>query len=162
MDRHRIGAGGTSVKGKKAAGILFTDGKSILLLKRAGEGDHIDKWGLPGGKAKEGETEIGNAVRETLEETGVKTIPGYRFNSMITKNGKQKFTTFFYHVAKPFDVHLSKEHSESKWADFDALSSLDLHPKLKEHIPDFLRIIRRKMTNFSEWVMITESINNLI
>lgn len=162
MKHQRIGKGGTKVKGKKAAAILFTDGKSILLLKRAGEGDHVGTWALPGGKSEEGETEIGCAIRETLEETGLDSIPGYRFDSMSTKNGRQKFTTFFYRVPKLFDVHISKEHSGWKWVPFDDLGSIKLHPKFKESLPDYLHLIKKKTHSFNEWVSLTDAIHFLI
>lgn len=161
MKYHRIGEGGTKVNGKKAAAILFTDGKSMLLLKRSGEGDHIDTWALPGGKGKDHETEIGTAVRETREETGLDSIPGYRFDSLTTHNGRQKFTVFFYKVREPFDVKISKEHSEWNWVGFDELPKMKLHPKFKESLPDYLHKIRKKTHSFSEWASITETIDLL-
>lgn len=156
MSYHRIGSQGEKVWGKKAAGILFTDGKSMLLLKRAGEGDNIGKWALPGGKAKDKESDIQTARRESMEETGVKSIPGYRIDSLITKNGQQKFTGFVFRVDKPFDVELSKEHSEYKWAPLDEVAKMELHPKFKEKLPEYLGIIRRKVKTFSEWCSITK------
>jgi mutator protein MutT len=136
---------------KKAAGIVFTDGRSILLLRRAGEGEHIGTWALPGGKNKNNETEIANAVRETKEETGIDAIPGARFDSMSVKNGPKKFTTFLYWVEEPFAVQLSKEHDGSRWVPFQELKGIDLHPKLKESLPDYLHSIRKKTRSFQEW-----------
>jgi len=161
MRGHRIGEGGTKVHGKKASAILFTDGKSMLLLKRSDCTDNNGTWALPGGKAKDGETEIGTAVRETREETGLDSIPGYRFDTMTTRNGKQKFTVFFYKVAEPFDVQVSKEHSEWKWIDFGDLSGTDLHPKFREALPEYLYKIRKKTRSFSEWVSLTEAADHL-
>lgn len=144
---------------KKAAGIVFTDGKSILLMKRAGEGEHIGTWALPGGKAKDGETEIGNAIREVKEETGLNSIPGYRFDSASNKEGTHKFTTFFYRVTKPFDVTLSSEHSEFKWVDVDKVESMDLHPKVRKSMPEYIGKIRHKTTSFREYVENREQLN---
>lgn len=158
MGYHRIGDGGTKVWGKKAAGILFTDGKSVLLLKRAGEGDNIGKWALPGGKGRDGETEIHTACREAREETGLASIPGHRIDSMSTKNGQQKFTTYIYRVNEPFEVTLSKEHSESKWVPFDEVLRMELHPKFRDAFPEYLRMIRKKITSFSEWSQLTDII----
>lgn len=157
-DKHRIGYKGEPVSGKKAAGILFTDGKSILLLKRAGEGANIGKWSIPGGKSHENETEINNARRETMEEAGLKSIPGDRIDSHVVKNGHHKFSTFIYRVSKPFEVKLSKEHSEHKWVPFDEISKMELHPKFKKSLPELMRLVRKKITNFSEWCQITEYI----
>lgn len=158
----RIGANGTNVKCKRAAGIVFTDGKSILLLKRAGDCDHSGTWAPPGGKNKSGETDIGAATRESQEEAGLKSIPGYRFNSMVTKNGKQSFTTYFYHVKSPFEVNLSNEHSDHKWANIDDLKSMDLHPKFKDNLPECLQIIRKKTQSFSEWMAMSDLAKKLV
>jgi 8-oxo-dGTP pyrophosphatase MutT (NUDIX family) len=162
MKHFRIGSGGTKVDGKSAAAILFTDGKSMLLLKRAGEGDHIGTWALPGGKAAKGETEIGTATREAREETGLASIPGFRFDSLTTHNGKQKFTVFFYKVQEPFSVTVSKEHSESAWVRFDEIRDYKLHPKFKEHLPDYLHKIRRKTQTFEEWAALTDAIKSCL
>lgn len=154
----RIGAGGSNVKCKNAAGIIFTDGKQILLLKRTGDCDHSGTWAPPGGKNKEGETDIGAATRESREEAGLDSIPGYRFNSLVTKNGKQKFTTYFYHIEKPFDVNISHEHSSFKWTNISDLPSMELHPKFKNNLPECLQIIRKKIQTFNEWAEITNVI----
>lgn len=147
----RIGSGGSSVKGKKAAGIFFTDGQKVLLLKRSEEGDHGNTWALPGGKSKEGETEIGTAIRETKEETGLDKIPGYRFDSLSSQNGHQKFTAFLYRVPNPFDIEISHEHTDWEWVSLNDLKNKDLHPKFKENIPRYLQAIRKKIHTFSEW-----------
>jgi 8-oxo-dGTP pyrophosphatase MutT (NUDIX family) len=156
---HRIGSGGDKFYGKKAAGILFTDGRSMLLLKRAGEGDHIGTWALPGGKGKEGETDIGNARREAMEETGLDAIPGHRFDSLTKRDGRHRFTTYLYRVGKPFDVTISHEHSDYKWVPIDEVSKLDLHPKFRECLSEFLRMIRKKVTTYAEWRTITDEMN---
>lgn len=156
----RIGSGGTSVKGKKAAGIFFTDGQSVLLLKRSDEGDHGSTWGLPGGKSKDGETEIGTAIRETKEETGLSTIPGFRFDSLSSQNGHQKFTAFLYRVPNQFNVNLSHEHTDWDWIPLDELSSVDLHPKFKENVPRYVRAIRKTIHSFQEWGQFTTQFGN--
>lgn len=135
---------------KKSAGIVFTDGTSILLLKRS-QGNNYGTWGIPGGKSKDGETEIGNAIRETKEETGLKIIPGERFDSINNKTNNKKYTTFFYKVDEPFPIKLNEEHSSYKWVKFEDLKDYKLHPKLKMQLPDFLRKIRKKVANFNEW-----------
>jgi 8-oxo-dGTP diphosphatase len=147
----------------KAAGVLFTDGESVLILKRAGEGKNVGTWGLPGGKAKNSETEIETAHRETREETGLDTIPGQKFDS-ISNDGDAKnamFTAFFYRVPEPFDIEISKEHSDWKWIPISDLKSEKLHPKFRENLARYLTSIRRKITSFSEWSKITTIINEL-
>jgi 8-oxo-dGTP pyrophosphatase MutT (NUDIX family) len=155
---NRVGHGGEPVKGKRASAILFTDGKAMLLLKRSEEGDHGGTWALPGGKHKDGETDIGTAMRETKEETGLDSIPGQRFDSAESPNGRQKFTVYFYH-SEPFGINLSKEHTDWDWIPFDKLSQVDLHPKFKEQLPRYLKIIGRKTHSFTEWVAIRRVIS---
>jgi len=159
MKFHRFGKGGTKVKNKQAAGILFTDGDSVLLLKRSNESDNPETWCLPGGGAKKGETKIGTAIRETKEETGLDSIPGRRFEALVNKDGRKTFTTFLYSVQKQFDVEkLSDEHSDWKWVSFDEMKNTELHPKFKDALPRYLSVIRRKLTSsFKEWVRIRDA-----
>lgn len=157
MKNSRIGSGGSKTKGSSGAAIFFTDGSSVLLLKRSDSGDNPDTWALPGGTAKAGESAIGTAIRETKEETGLDSIPGYRIDSLDTQNGRQKFTVFIYRVGNHFDIDLSHEHTDWDWVGFDKLSDKPLHPKFEEHIDRYLRVIRRKIGSFDEWVNFTES-----
>ena len=159
MKYHRIGEGGNKVKGKKAAGIFFTDGQKVLMLKRRKEDNGT--WALPGGHTKDGESQIGAAIRETKEETGLDSIPGYRFEDFTSTDGRKKFTCYMYRVSKPFDVvELSEEHTDWEWSDLEQLSSMDLHPKFRENLPRYLKSIRRKVKTFSEWSKITFMIEN--
>lgn len=155
MKYHRIGEGGSKVKGKKAAGIFFTDGKKVLMLKRREEDDGT--WALPGGKAHKGESQIGAAIRETKEETGLESIPGYRFEDFTSHNGRKIFTCYMYRVRDTFDVTLSEEHTDWEWMDLDDLDSQNLHPKFRESLPRYLKSIRRKAQSFSEWSFLHES-----
>lgn len=155
MNYHRIGENGSKVGGKRSAGILFTDGKSILLLKRAGNCRHSGTWAFPGGHGREGETPINTAIREAREETGLKSIPGYRFDSMTSQDGHKHFTTFLYRVTDPFDCEISEEHSGWEWVPFDELSKTNLHPKVGENIERYLKAIRRKTRSFVEWAYLT-------
>lgn len=142
---HHIGSGGRRYWGDKGAGILFTDGASILLLKRAKEGasaDHGETWGIPGGKTEQGESPIDTAVRETKEEAG--NVEGTRFAQFDERDGRHVFTVFLYKVRNPFEIKLSNEHTESKWISLQELRNFPLHPKFEEHLPYYLKAIQRK------------------
>lgn len=54
-----------------AAGTLTTRGDSVLLIKRGVE-PGLGLWGLPAGYAEAGEDPQETAIRETLEETGIR------------------------------------------------------------------------------------------
>ena len=151
--KHRIGDKGKPVANKRGAGIFFTDGTHVLLLKNA-SGSHKDTWSLPGGGAKKGESDIGTAMRETKEETGLESIPGYRFDSLASQDGHKRFVTFMFRVGKQFEVDLSSEHTEWEWVAFDDLTSKPLHPKFEANLQRYLKATHRKVRNFTEWAQI--------
>lgn len=157
MKYRRIGENGSRVKGNRGAAILFTDGKSLLLLKRS-EGSHQGTWDLPGGGARDNETDIGTAIRETKEETGLDEIPGYRFESFVSHDGRKKFTVFLFRVSEQFTVEVNKEHSDWEWTSIGSLANKSLHPKLEDNLSRYLKAIRRKVRTFNEWSQITDLI----
>jgi 8-oxo-dGTP pyrophosphatase MutT (NUDIX family) len=138
--------------GKKGAGIFFTDGEKVLLLKRSKKGDNGGTWGLPGGKAQEGETILGTAMRESKEECG--NVEGNRFDSLETVDGCHHWTTFFYQVNGPFDCKLSDEHTKWEWVSLDDLDAYDLHPKLSKEIGRYMKVIGRRFQglSFRDWL----------
>ena len=151
---HRIGQKGERFWGRRGAGIFFTDGKQVLLLKRSSKGDNAKTWGLPGGTAKEGETEIGTATRETREECG--TVQGRRFDSLVEENGHHHWTTFFFKVESTFDCKISDEHTESRWVPFDKIEELTLHPKLQASWDRHMSVVNKhfhKNLGFREWLV---------
>ena len=137
---------------KNSAGIFFTDGKKVLVLKRSSDSDNPNTWSLPGGGRKGNETNIETAIRETKEEAGLKSIPGHCFDSLAEKADGKNFTAFLYKVENVFDVNLSKEHTDWKWVDLNDLLELNLHPKFKEQVPKYIEKIRKKSKTFSEWI----------
>jgi 8-oxo-dGTP diphosphatase len=148
-----IGKGGKRYWGKRGAGVVFTDGERILLLRRKGGGaaDHEGKWCIPGGKAEAGELPIDTARRECKEEIG--NFEGVRFAQFDEKDGQHVFTVYLFKVDKPFSVHLSEEHDEWEWVRLEGVHKLPLHPEFAQHFPYYLKAIKRKFeTNFSEWL----------
>ena len=150
----RIGKNGNKYWGSKGAGIFFTDGKKVLLLKRAEQGDNMGTWCLPGGKVEEGETLIDAARRESKEECG--RVEGNRFEDLREIDGNHVWTSFFFKVKKPFKCKLSDEHSDWKWFDLDKLDKVNLHPKLKDNLDRHLKIVNKKFNiiNFKEWIQL--------
>jgi len=138
----------------RAAGIVFTDGFHILLMKRS-ECENEHTWDLPGGHSKANETPIETAERETKEETGIKKIPGEFFNHF--KN--DGYTTFFCNVKKTFKIKVNKEHSEYNWVKFKDIKNKNLHPKLKLSMKKILKIIKKNIKKFNEWVVLKNEEN---
>jgi 8-oxo-dGTP pyrophosphatase MutT (NUDIX family) len=155
---HRIGKNGRRYWGTEGAGILFTDGKQVLLLKRA-IGDNKQTWGMPGGKLKKGELDIDGAIRESKEECG--HAKGRRIAKFVEKDGMHRWATFIYKIDKPFKCRLSKEHNAWKWYNLKQLENITLHPKLRENLDSYLKLIKRKFNQFKsfrEWVDLRDKI----
>lgn len=159
---HRIGSGGKRYWHQSGAGILFTDGKSILLLKRKEPSDNANTWGIPGGGARKGETPIATAWRETKEECGANP-QGYQFEKFHQKDGHHNFHVFLYRVPKTFDCTLSDEHSDSKWIPINDLDNYELHPKMAENLSVYKRAISKRYpsNSFSEWFTTRKSLDGL-
>jgi len=157
---YRIGKDGRKYWGKKGAGILFTDGKHILLLRRAGNSDHKNTWGLPGGKSKKGESAISTAKREAKEEIGP-YFNGSNFGSVEDRDGRHLFTVFLFKIQRPFLVKLSKEHNKAEWVAIKDLNKYKLHPRFKENLDRYLKAISREFKHleesFSNWLSVNES-----
>lgn len=150
---HRIGKNGKRYWGRLGAGILFTDGQKVLLLKRDSSSDYPGHWCIPGGRAKEGESPIDVAHREAKEECG--NVEGHRFAHFHDKDGSHHFHTYLMAVDSPFDVRLSKEHDASEWVILNKVLDMKLHPKFKESWESYLRAIDKKFPkkiSFSEWL----------
>ncbi|OWK39540.1 DUF2213 domain-containing protein [Fimbriiglobus ruber] len=108
----------------RAAGVLFTDGQSVLLLKRAGKEHEDGTWAFPGGKLEGEETPEQAAIRESYEETGLKAANLEQIDR--TDNGEVEFTTFLARLDKT-DPILNDEHTGFVWADLASLPQ-PLHP----------------------------------
>lgn len=131
------------------AGVFFTDGEKVLLLKR-GDGDHKGKWGLPGGKIEEGESPMDAASRESKEECGA-PARGTKFGRLEEKDGTHSWTTFFFRVKTMFKCKLSKEHTDYKWVDIGEIDKMDLHPSLRNNLSRHISLVVNKR-GFKEWL----------
>jgi len=159
---HRVGKNGEKYWGLRGAGMIFTDGNSMLLLKRSDKCDNAGRWGCPGGKTRENETLLGTAQRETREEIG--HLPkANRITQFDSKDGHHVFRTFICAVPERFDCELSDEHDDSHWFPLDDLKDVDVHDKMKKKITDIVRVIKdnfkldkNEMSGFAEFVSLSE------
>ena len=151
---HRIGKDGRKYYGMSGAGVFFTDGKSVLLLRRKEPSEHAGKWGLPGGKSEKGETSLNTAHREAREECGLDRIPGTRFASFEEQDGRHRFFVYCYSVDAPFKCRISKEHDQFEWVPLSELSKYPLHPRLTKQIPAYRKAVARRFPpkKFTEWL----------
>lgn len=138
-----------------AAGVLAVDEEGRLLLQRRRDtGD----WAIPMGRMELGETPAQCAVRETLEETGVEvevtgllgiySDPGY-----IVAYDDHADPTQFGEVRQEFEITLvgrpvsgapaaNEEASDVGWFYPGELSDLEIHPRMRQQLADYLAGVR--------------------
>jgi 8-oxo-dGTP pyrophosphatase MutT (NUDIX family) len=102
-------------------GMVFNANKEILFIRRN------SKWDLPKGKLEKGESYEQAAVRETMEETGVKDLQVKRFimktYHVFKRNDKFRLkVTYWYEMYTEYEGELVPEGSEGikkvKWKNF--------------------------------------------
>ncbi|HQW83608.1 MAG TPA: NUDIX domain-containing protein [Ferruginibacter sp.] len=98
-----------------AGGIVQNEKKEILFIKRLG------KWDLPKGKIEKSEKQEDCALREVMEETGVKDL------FLKKKIGET------YHVYDEYGKHFLKT---SHWFHLTCSSNQQLLPQLEENITE--------------------------
>lgn len=135
----------------RGAGILYTDGKEILLLFRSAEASaHPNTWAPTGGRIEKGEDVLEAAKRESREEIG--TLQGKQIAKF-----NDAFIMFIFKVTKPFDVRLNKEHTKYKWVKLDEVEGLKLHPNFKKEWPNYRQAIEKSKRSFKEWLNVNHS-----
>lgn len=105
------------------AGIVFFDGKKVLLLKKNNK-----RWVFPGGKPIQGETPKETAKRESQEEIG--TCPGDIVAELMFEIDNRTFYSYVSKVQKPFDIEISDEHIDYTWIDYNKIKELKLHKNI--------------------------------
>ena len=133
------------MKKSSVCGIIVNN--HILLLKRQFREGKSNGWCLPGGKQdpEDGSDEI-TAIRETLEETGIKiNLPTYVGNSP-SKNEEFDVSVFYTVMGERQPVTLSKrEHSNYDWVPLDWL--LVYEEYLAGNTKEFIKLI---LQNFGD------------
>jgi len=152
---HRIGKDGTKYWGQRGAGMLFTDGHNILLVKRSKKCDNAGTWANVGGKVEENETFLGAAQRESKEEIG-KLPTAHRIGEIENKDGHHIYKLYVCLVNKQFGCKLNDEHDDYGWFNEDEIKDMHLHPKLKQIMPQILNMIKSKpksrpMSGFAQY-----------
>lgn len=105
-----------------AGGLVYNKNKDILFIRRN------KKWDLPKGKIEKGETYREAAVREVMEETGIKdlVIQSYLTTTyhIFTRNNKFKLkVTYWYEMYSEYEGELIPQQNEGikkvKWKNFE-------------------------------------------
>jgi phosphoglycolate phosphatase-like HAD superfamily hydrolase/ADP-ribose pyrophosphatase YjhB (NUDIX family) len=114
--------------------LIFNSRREVLMIRTH---KWSDKWGIPGGKIKGGETAEEALRRELLEETGL-TIRDIRFvlvQDCVRSREFYKKAHFvllnYTCVAEDGPVTLNEEAEESRWVTFEQAQTLPLNQPTK-------------------------------
>lgn len=138
-----------------AAGVLAVDDEGRLLLQRRRD---TGQWAIPMGRMEIGETPTECAVRETLEETGVRVEPTgllgiYSDPDYIVAYDDHGDPTRYGEVRQEFEITLigrpvsgeptaNDEADAVRWFLPAELPTLDIHPRMRQQIGDYLAGVR--------------------
>jgi bis(5'-nucleosidyl)-tetraphosphatase len=124
----------------------------LYLLLQTSYGEH--HWTPPKGHVDPGETEMTTAIRETVEESGLKKgdLKIYEDVKRILNykvNGKPKVVTYWLAelVNPQAKVKLSEEHQDYKWLNIDEACVYGKYPDLQESLKYFDNYIRSNKLN---------------
>ncbi|MEM3585530.1 MAG: bis(5'-nucleosyl)-tetraphosphatase [Candidatus Woesearchaeota archaeon] len=101
--------------------VFYREGNSRLYLILKHRKGHFD---FPKGHVEAGESEEQTALREILEETGLRVtlLNGFRktisYKYIKNNQASQKEVVFFLAEAHSKDVKISEEHEQFLWLDF--------------------------------------------
>ncbi len=116
--------------------------QQVLLIKQFA---HHDRWGVPKGHVNEGEDLQTCAVREVLEETGVRVRLGPQLPDVhVTASGERKTVKTWFATAVGSDVpninDPDSEVADARWFDLDDLPEVVAYQRtLLQGAVDILR-----------------------
>ncbi|HKC26581.1 MAG TPA: NUDIX hydrolase [Jatrophihabitans sp.] len=111
-----------------AAGLLVTDGASVLLQHRAAWTHEGDTWAVPGGALDSHEEAITAALREAAEETSLDLDAVTPFGEWADDHGGWSYITIVARSASELKVvPINPESAAIRWWPLDDLARLPLH-----------------------------------
>lgn len=126
------------IEPNKCGGIITTpDLESVIVvMNRHSAWKGENKWGLPKGHARQGETPPECAQREILEETGL-YFPTNRFKRFIHLNGNYYYLIVLKEPYQKFKTNDEKEISEVRWMPIEELRNYNYNSDIKRFLKVF-------------------------
>lgn len=103
---------------------ILEDGK-VLAAKRSAKMNPPFKWEFAGGKVESGETHEQALSREIHEELGITIRVGGFVAKGFFDDGDKRIVLYVYEASITEGLPVSREHSDIRWIDIDAMESLD-------------------------------------
>jgi 8-oxo-dGTP diphosphatase len=134
--------------------IVFNDKKEILLAQRYYINDPTNRyhgsWGFPGGGIEENEQPLETAIRETLEETGIRIeIISDRpiVMSTIEANGYQVIKLGYISRFVSGEINTSNDSgtSDAKWFTIELIKDLNTTLLTKEMIKKAMEVLNKEI-----------------
>lgn len=133
--------------------IIFNSNKEILLLKRSDNEDVLPGyWDIPGGTLEDGENPVDGAIREILEESGVKTNKPnlFFYTSNIDSQKNKQFIRMIF-IAHTSDTKITlnqNDHEDYKWININD----PLQFKFVDYIDDCIQLLKSKKHNLLKFI----------
>lgn len=133
------------------ASAVVTNEVSWILLHRRVDND---LWALPGGQIELGESVRDGVVREVQEETGLEVLAEHVVgvysdpdHVMAYDDGevRQEFSVCVKCRLVAGQLQVSNESHEARWVQPDTIDRLDMHPRIRARINDYLNGHRAKL-----------------
>ena len=116
-----------------AAGLLLIRGQKIMMQHRAPWVHNGDTWGLPGGARDSNESITEAAIRETVEETGIKAEHVKPIGQFTDDHTDWRYDTVIAIADNSLDTaNWNTETHDIGWFELDEIEKLDLHPSFKK------------------------------
>lgn len=115
-----------------SSAILIRDGRILLIRRR--NPPSLDMFAFPGGRAEPGETPAETAVREFLEETGIRAYAprAFAFYDLVAENpGRHFHLTVFLVEADPTEIAEARDDAaDAGWYTPDEIRGLNTPPSV--------------------------------
>lgn len=115
-----------------SSAILIRDGRILLIRRR--NPPSLDMFAFPGGRAEPGETPAETAVREFLEETGIRAYAprAFAFYDLVAENpGRHFHLTVFLVEADPSEIAEARDDAaDAGWYTPDEIRGLNTPPSV--------------------------------
>ncbi|ACB07897.1 NUDIX hydrolase [Candidatus Korarchaeum cryptofilum] len=112
--------------------VVFNKEGKVLLLKRARSKRNGGKWEIPGGSLKYGESPRKGAIRELMEETGIRLnplfiIPVDTFGFLYPEMGVEFIIPLYSVKVGEFEPRIrGEEHDGWGWFTIDEIKEMEL------------------------------------
>jgi len=129
-------------------GVIFNEGKILILQRHKDEDIFPNMWELPSGKREPLEDSYNSLLREVKEETGLEVkiiMPCSVFDYQIEKPQEIRDSTQINFLLKPISatkVKLSAEHQDFAWISYRELKKFALSELTRTAIKKAFKLIQ--------------------